>query len=651
MKKIKLKENQILKLNQLLVEDKLRTYIFDWDDNILYMPTKIKMDVLDNGTWIPKDVSTEEYSKIRGNKEYRLRNNNPEDAFEDFRTDSVFLEDVEEAIHNEMFAPSAIKFKEALIYGNNFAINTARGHKPNTIKKGVEIFINMVLTKSEKNTMISNIKKILPKTTKMSDTKVIETYLNDMGEYYPVSSDEFGKEFNIPVVGGAANPEVAKKIAIKDFVQKILNKVGELVDSDKYTKMSVGFSDDDIKNVKAVELFIQTELETLYPNIHFVVYDTSDKGKKKIVIKKEPGVSETINESRVSDGYDKYKQSIDDERRLDNQSAYDYFIGNDFIKETNFKYLPWLLKNWYGNTSDDGYDDLLGLVWNFHSNIQYFDNKDINGHTPESLRRDLVSVLEKKQKKLDSKKIKKLLDDEDYLIIEPLTHESSCIYGGGTKWCTTTKNDDSRFRQYTESGKLLYVIDKNKKETNPLYKIALYYGGGHGKPEIYNAPDKLIKTELENLFPDYVVDIVTKYVYKDIILPIEDKYDVSDKLLSRMLGDGQYMYKGFNVYYDSTSGTIYWNLIDDFGLLSKYNLYEFGVIATPFWDGCNCLPIDVFYQYTNGSWVDGVNGVTINFLDDTFKTENDISDWINNNYFEFVYRKIIYYILPNLDNF
>ena len=44
MKKYVLSENQYIKLRNVLLETSLRTYIFDWDDNILYMPTTIKMD-------------------------------------------------------------------------------------------------------------------------------------------------------------------------------------------------------------------------------------------------------------------------------------------------------------------------------------------------------------------------------------------------------------------------------------------------------------------------------------------------------------------------------------------------------------------------------------------------------------------------------
>ena len=56
-------------------------------------------------------------------------------------------------------SPSFNKFKENLIYANPFSIITARGHNPNILKKGVKLFINMVLSTEEKEMMIRNIKK------------------------------------------------------------------------------------------------------------------------------------------------------------------------------------------------------------------------------------------------------------------------------------------------------------------------------------------------------------------------------------------------------------------------------------------------------------------------------------------------------------
>jgi hypothetical protein len=286
MKKYILSENQYLKLRKSLLETKLRSYIFDWDDNILYMPTTIKMDKKEGDRWVPIDVPTEEFAHIRTSTEYRLRDNNPEIAFKDFRDSKPFIEDVKKAIHMDRFAPSADKFKESLIFANPFGINTARGHKPEILRDGVRLFIDMVFTDEEKSKMVENIKKVLNQTKDLNDDQTIDFYLDQMGEYYPVSSPEFGQKFGLEVSGGAANPEHAKKVAIEHFVRKIFKNVRTLVSSD-YKKMSVGFSDDDIRNVKAVEKFIEEELNRMYPEFHFVVYDTSERGKRKMVIEKE----------------------------------------------------------------------------------------------------------------------------------------------------------------------------------------------------------------------------------------------------------------------------------------------------------------------------------------------------------------------------
>ena len=127
------------------------------------MPTTIKMDKKEGNEWVPVDVSTDEYTHVRTSSGYRPRNNNQKLAFGDFQKSESFIEDTKKAIHTNNFAPSADKFKEALVHANPFGINTARGHKPEILRDGVRLFIDMVLTDEEKSEMVINIKKILNK--------------------------------------------------------------------------------------------------------------------------------------------------------------------------------------------------------------------------------------------------------------------------------------------------------------------------------------------------------------------------------------------------------------------------------------------------------------------------------------------------------
>jgi hypothetical protein len=75
----------------------------------------------------------------------------------------------------------------------------------------------------------------------------------------------------------------------------------------------------------------------------------------------------------------------------------------------------------------------------------------------------------------------KLFENEYFLIVEPLTEKASKLYGAGTRWCTTGKDDEStEFKHYTSSwdkkgkykNKLIYIIDKTKPNTDKTYKIA-----------------------------------------------------------------------------------------------------------------------------------------------------------------------------------
>ncbi|MGI6749693.1 MAG: hypothetical protein ACOX6A_04140 [Atribacter sp.] len=83
----------------------LKYYIFDWDDNILRMPTHIHLERrLGNGAWVPHLVSTSLFSVIRNDtKNYRPPGGNWEKAFVEFRDfahddESKFLKDAREAI-------------------------------------------------------------------------------------------------------------------------------------------------------------------------------------------------------------------------------------------------------------------------------------------------------------------------------------------------------------------------------------------------------------------------------------------------------------------------------------------------------------------------------------------------------------------------
>jgi len=279
----------------------LKYYIFDWDDNILHMPTYIHLERrLANDTWVPHLVSTSLFSVIRNDKKnYRPPENDWEKAFVEFRDfatddESKFLKDAAQAIDrvlsgSEKAPPSFNTFRQTLIEGRIFAIVTARGHHPATLRKGVELFIKRILSDAERKEMIYNLRGYIvcydgsKKNQSMSDEDVLDNYLTQ-NRYHAVTSPDFIAHVKKASVPGPEKAEVRKQFAILDFLDHLFRMI-ERIGVRK--PVSVGFSDDDPANVHAVVTFIREKLAAQFPSVKFVVYDTSDpdieKGHKIIV--------------------------------------------------------------------------------------------------------------------------------------------------------------------------------------------------------------------------------------------------------------------------------------------------------------------------------------------------------------------------------
>lgn len=95
-------------------------------------------------------------------------------------------------------------------------------------------------------------------------------------------------------------------------------------------------------------------------------------------------------------------------------------------------------------------------------------------------------------------------EDDRFFIVNPLTKDSSCYYGKGTKWCTASSTDD-QFNRYNDDGKLFYILDKKLKTDDPFYKVALLKKF-EGDESWWDATDKsfnkgwiLGSSEIENL--------------------------------------------------------------------------------------------------------------------------------------------------------
>lgn len=258
----------------------MKYYAFDWDDNIVHMPTKIMVKTED-GEEI--GMSTEDFAKYRhevGKKPFDYEGKSvvgyADNPFRNFRTegDKQFLIDTLKAKKGPAFED----FKEAINNGSIFSIITARGHNPETLKQAVYNYIITGFGGIDKDQLIKNLRKYrsFVGEDEMSDRELIKTYL-ELNKYHPVT---FGQ-------GGAESPEELKVMAMDDFVSYIkgmaamLNKRAYLKKDlgNKFvpTKPMIGFSDDDPRNVEVMKKHFEDKPEKLVKT-----YSTATGTKKEV---------------------------------------------------------------------------------------------------------------------------------------------------------------------------------------------------------------------------------------------------------------------------------------------------------------------------------------------------------------------------------
>jgi hypothetical protein len=246
-----------------IIQDQLKPtmkyYAFDWDDNLMYMPTKIYLKDEDGKS---VGMSTEDFAEYRsevGKEPFEYEGHTivgfDDDAFRDFKVtgDKKFLVDAMKA----PTGPAWDDFVEAVNNGSIFAIVTARGHTPSVLKNGVYNLIKKNKHGLNEKELVKNLRKYrdISDEEDMTDDELVRTYL-EMCKWHPVT---FGE-------GSAANPEELKVSAMKQFMEYVRNLSQRLQEKaymknkiSNYFTPFIGFSDDDLKNVETMKKHFDDE--------------------------------------------------------------------------------------------------------------------------------------------------------------------------------------------------------------------------------------------------------------------------------------------------------------------------------------------------------------------------------------------------------
>jgi hypothetical protein len=136
--------------------------------------------------------------------------------------------------------------------------------------------------------------------------------------------------------------------------------------------------------------------------------------------------------------------------------------------------------------------DVIELINEFDRMFQRLEKKDINQYNVEDLRKILQLAGKKKtETQIKTEGAKKVYENAKVSVYHILNREASCLYGAGTKWCTTASEQQNMFRYYHAGHNLYYILSKYRQKEDPLYKIAIIVDD-KGKKTVYNSLDDVI---------------------------------------------------------------------------------------------------------------------------------------------------------------
>jgi hypothetical protein len=241
-------------------------------------------------------------------------------------------------------------------------------------------------------------------------------------------------------------------------------------------------------------------------------------------------------ENRIDDFKTKYRTKF-------NQEQIDRIIQN-----VPQKYLMWVGKIFDSINFNSNFNDLVIKLREFDKISSNLPLTDINSYNNlEQLAKALFDYANRPRrqvKKVEGGNV--VYEDDRFFVVNPLTHQASCYYGKGTKWCTAA-DSDYQFKQYNDDAKLFYILDKTKPTDDPNYKVALLRKF-NGEKTFYDAQDVTIRN-IESIFePNYLKQLIisiddylnTEYagqikIYSDKELARKERERLESFRLQRML--------------------------------------------------------------------------------------------------------------------
>ena len=237
-------------------------------------------------------------------------------------------------------------------------------------------------------------------------------------------------------------------------------------------------------------------------------------------------LSKVLLEGRREEFLSKYKGkfSDDDIKKI-------FLLSRELA--SNQKYLNFLGKVISPESTNEDMIKAKIAIEKFIKFQKNLEQKDINQYDTLKDISDAILNHENKVrrdvKKIDGADV--VYEDDRFTVISPKTHDASCYYGTGSKWCTAAKSSESHFQSYNRDGKLFYFLDKKAKTGSRFYKVALLqkYDGAQ---TFFDAPDESFKTGWILGTPEF--NKINDYIQKYMNTEYENEIDIfKDKVKAK----------------------------------------------------------------------------------------------------------------------
>jgi hypothetical protein len=160
-------------------------------------------------------------------------------------------------------------------------------------------------------------------------------------------------------------------------------------------------------------------------------------------------------------------------------------------------------------------------------------NNDIS--TYKSFDEIMVSIGLAEMKELEKEleyQVIKVFEDDEWVIVKPLTFHASKKYGSSTKWCTTMEHEPTYFLDYSKNGILIYTINKRTG-----FKVATHYNLKTKILTFWDQPDKQVdsmKCGLPKFILNKIEDEITLCTKPNYAFLSDEDKVVQSKLLFKM---------------------------------------------------------------------------------------------------------------------